>query len=124
LIGGCASTAVRDTSLVPANLAVAGDILILTKPLGTQVAGNLAAWMLNEEKWAIVSSKIDAGTAARAVQLSEISMMKLNLQAARAAKKCEAHGMTDVTGFGILGHAENLALVQDSPVDLEISSLL
>ena len=32
-------------------------------------------------------------------------MSSLNLQAAKLMHKYEAHGATDVTGFGILGHA-------------------
>jgi len=123
LIGGCASTAVRDTSLIPANKAQPGDILILTKPLGSQIAGNLAVWMLREDKWSVVISRLDAETCARAVKIAEINMMRLNLNAARASKNFGAHGTTDITGFGILGHAENLASIQEAAVDLEISSL-
>ena len=34
-----------------------------------------------------------------------------------------AHGATDVTGFGILGHASNLASAQKNPVDFVIHQL-
>lgn len=37
--------------------------------------------------------------------------------------KYDCHGCTDVTGFGILGHAENLAKVQTEAVDLKINRL-
>lgn len=37
--------------------------------------------------------------------------------------KYGAHGATDVTGFGILGHTDNLAKVQKQPVDLIIHNL-
>eukprot|EP00123_Amoebidium_parasiticum_P009710 comp19658_c0_seq1/m.23278 comp19658_c0_seq1/g.23278 ORF comp19658_c0_seq1/g.23278 comp19658_c0_seq1/m.23278 type:complete len:144 (-) comp19658_c0_seq1:208-639(-) len=37
--------------------------------------------------------------------------------------KYGAHAATDVTGFGILGHAQNLAKNQKLPVDFEISVL-
>ena len=38
-------------------------------------------------------------------------------------KKYQAHGATDITGFGLLGHAQNLVAVQQNPVDFEIHSL-
>ena len=34
-----------------------------------------------------------------------------------------AHGATDVTGFGILGHAENLAKIQQNEVNFAIHNL-
>ena len=37
------------------------------------------------------------------------SMATLNSNAATLMRKYESHGATDVTGFGLLGHAENLA---------------
>lgn len=37
--------------------------------------------------------------------------------------KYSCHGCTDVTGFGILGHAENLAKVQKNKVQLRIHTL-
>lgn len=36
-------------------------------------------------------------------------MSTLNMYAASLMKKYHAHGATDITGFGILGHAKNLA---------------
>ena len=36
-------------------------------------------------------------------------MSRLNRNAARMMHKYDAHGATDVTGFGILEHANNLA---------------
>ena len=40
------------------------------------------------------------------------SMSRLNKFGARMMKKYKSHGATDVTGFGILGHLQNLALAQ------------
>lgn len=37
------------------------------------------------------------------------SMGHLNINTAKLMKKYKAHGATDVTGFGILGHGKNLA---------------
>lgn len=38
-------------------------------------------------------------------------------------RKYNAHGATDVTGFGILGHAQNLAEIQEDDIDLELERL-
>ena len=51
------------------------------------------------------------------------SMATLNASAARLMQKYGCNGATDVTGFGILGHAENLAGAQISEVDLVINAL-
>ncbi len=45
----------------------------------------------------------------KAYYLSMESMATLNVNAARLMKKYNSHGATDITGFGILGHAQNLA---------------
>ena len=50
-------------------------------------------------------------------------MATLNRNSATLAKKYGSHGATDITGFGILGHAKNLAAVQYSDVDLVIEAL-
>ena len=51
------------------------------------------------------------------------SMATLNRNAALLMRKYASHGATDVTGFGILGHAENLAAAQHDKVDLIMHSL-
>jgi len=51
------------------------------------------------------------------------SMSTLNKNGATLMRRYECHGATDITGFGLLGHAENLAQVQKEPVDYFIHSL-
>ena len=124
LIGGTASSMILSSSIVRPDRAQPGDVLVLTKPLGTQIVGNLALWMLDDIRWnSLVSHLIDEQTARRAVTVGEESMMRLNVNAARVMSEVGAHGATDVTGFGILGHARNLAAVQKNNVDFEITSL-
>jgi selenide, water dikinase len=81
----------------------AGDALVLTKPLGVG---------------AIVTAgkRGDAGDdlLAEAVEV----MTTLNAAAAVAALEAGAHGMTDVTGFGLLGHLHGLA--RESGVAAEV----
>ncbi len=51
------------------------------------------------------------------------SMAVLNRNAASLMQKYKSHGATDVTGFGIMGHAENLAAAQINDVDLIIDRI-
>jgi selenide, water dikinase len=84
-----------------------GDALILTKPLGTGVIATAIKNGSAEQDW------IDA-----AVQ----SMTTLNMQASEliGRKEYRVHAMTDVTGFGLIGHAREMALA--SKVALRLSS--
>ena len=77
------------------NGAKAGDHLILTKPLGT----------------GIVSTALKGGLAdAALVDRSVACMTTLNRKAAELmAETAEIHACTDVTGFGFLGHALEMA---------------
>ncbi|CAE7195506.1 SelD [Symbiodinium natans] len=123
IIGGCATTTVTDKDLVRADGLQLGDVLVLTKPLGCQVAANLALWLGDPAKWQKASTRIDLDTAVRAVKKAEAGMMRLNRMAAMLMSLYGAHGATDVTGFGLLGHASNLAAVQKNDVSLEIQML-
>ena len=84
--------------------ACTGDILILTKPLGT---GILAT--------ALKRDALLEGGMADAVR----SMTTLNDGAARAALRVGVSAATDVTGFGLLGHLGNM--LEASKVAAEIS---
>jgi selenide, water dikinase len=71
-----------------------GDVLLLTKPLGT---GLLATKMK--------AGALDASAARALVE----SMVMLNAAAGAAAVTCAASAVTDITGFGLLGHASHVA---------------
>jgi selenide, water dikinase len=51
------------------------------------------------------------------------SMTRLNRMAAKLYLKHDGHASTDITGFGILGHASNLARYQENPVAFHIHTL-
>jgi selenide, water dikinase len=72
----------------------AGDALWLTKPLGTGVLTT-----------AHKNGKLEAADLASAIA----SMVTLNRAAAQAAVDAELHAATDVTGFGLVGHAHEMA---------------
>ncbi len=71
-----------------------GDVLILTKPLGMGT----------------VSTAIKRGVASTAIAAAAMQQMAtLNLAACEAMAGLEVHGATDVTGFGLVGHAIEMA---------------
>jgi selenide,water dikinase len=70
-----------------------GDVLVLTKPIGTGVLST-----------ALKRDLVDAAALAPAVA----SMTTLNAGAARAMLSTGVHAATDVTGFGLLGHLHNM----------------
>jgi len=82
---------------------VAGQSLILTKPLGIGI-------ITTAQKRNVV----DDATIAAAID----SMSRTNAEAAARAVAAGATGATDVTGFGLLGHAGRMA--QESEVSLRI----
>ncbi len=88
--------------------AQAGDILILTKPLGT----------------GLVSTALKAGSAETAdVAEATIWMRRLNLVAGRAARECAAHAATDITGFGLVGHASEMARASGVALVFDLAAL-
>lgn len=73
---------------------VAGDVLVLTKPLGV----------------GIVSTAIKRGAATpEQVDKAVESMTRLNANAAAVARAAGLRGGTDVTGYGLLGHLHEMA---------------
>ena len=128
IIGGVASSVVREEELVRPGGARAGDVLVLTKPLGTQVAANLWQWRgavtpAGARNWPKVAPFITLADAAAVYDAAVASMTRLNRNAAAALRRHGARAATDVTGFGLLGHARNLAEHSDARVSLVIDAL-
>jgi selenide,water dikinase len=123
LIGG-AATAVcaRGEYIMPYN-AQPGDVLVLTKPLGTQVAVNAHQWIEKADKWSKIKMVVTEEDVKKAYARAMSSMARLNKGAARLMHKYNAHGATDVTGFGLLGHAQNLVRAQRADVSFVIHNL-
>lgn len=122
IIGGVASSLCRESEFIRPGGAQPGDVLVLTKPLGTQVAVNLWQWR-GTPKWARAEGVATLQLAAAAFDAATESMSRLNVNAARAMHRHGAHGATDVTGFGLLGHATNLAEHSDAAIDVVIHTL-
>ena len=70
--------------------ARAGDKLLLTKPLGTGIINT-----------ALKGGLADEGAVSRAIEC----MVTLNRKASELMMELDVHACTDVTGFGLLGHA-------------------
>ena len=80
-----------------------GDVLILTKPLGTGIIA--------------FASQIDRAPPG-SVDAAARSMTALNKTASELMLEFGAHGCTDVTGFGLMGHLSEMAA--GSKVDVEV----
>lgn len=111
IIGGVAMAVCRESDMIRPDQAQPGNVLVLTKPLGTQLAVNGHQWLHQPERWAdaCTRSGLSDVQVRAAYRKACASMARLNQS---AAKLMHVHGAlcsTDVTGFGILGHAENLA---------------
>jgi len=104
--------------------AVAGDVLVLTKPLGGQVAVNVQQWSNNPTLWdSKVQHSISRETGKRAFAIASANMARLNRNAAKLMHKYSAHAATDVTGFGLMGHGNNLASNQIEAVSFRFHTL-
>jgi selenide,water dikinase len=98
--------------------ARAGDSLLLTKPIGTGVIAT-----------ALKNGRADDS----AVQSATASMTRLNREAAEALHEISAaisdgegppvHAVTDVTGFGLLGHAREMAIGSGVSMQIEHRSV-
>src|SRR5436853_1105131 len=103
-IYGLAVTGVVDLRNILANEnARPGDLLVLTKPLGTGIA----------------TTAIKRGLTSRALKKKVIALMsQTNSVGAELAEKRLVRAATDITGFGLLGHLSNLC--RASKVSAEI----
>lgn len=91
--GFSVSGTVEEEHLVMNRGAEVGDLLVLTKPIGT---GAITT--------AHKSDRAPADAVERAVEI----MVTLNAGAARAMNRVGVHAGTDVTGFGLLGHLSEM----------------
>ncbi|MGN6378541.1 MAG: selenide, water dikinase SelD, partial [Gaiellales bacterium] len=88
--------------------ARAGDVLVLTKRIGT----------------GIVTTAVKRGQPDPAVVAETVaSMTTLNRDAADALRTVAPHAVTDVTGFGLVGHARELAAAAGLRVEIEMDSV-
>ena len=80
-----------------------GDMLVLTKPLGTGILSTALKRGLIDEKTRLTMTKI---------------MKSLNKLAAEVMDKYNVHACTDVSGFGLLGHLKEMSIGSKLNVNL------
>ena len=85
-----------------------GDVLVFTKAIGTGVIGTAL------KRGIAPQASVDAATA---------SMLTLNRAACEAMLHFDVHGCTDVTGFGFLGHAREMALASGVALEIDTAAI-
>jgi selenide, water dikinase len=105
-IYGLAVTGIVDLRHVTTNAnARPGDLLVLTKPVGTGIA----------------TTAIKRGLASRSLQKRIIELMsKINLVGAELAERDLVRAATDITGYGLIGHL--MSLCRASRVSAEVDT--
>jgi selenide,water dikinase len=105
-IYGLAVTGIVDLRHVTTNAnARPGDLLVLTKPLGTGIA----------------TTAIKRGLASRSLQKKIIELMsKINIVGAELAERDLVRAATDITGYGLFGHL--VSLCRASRVSAEVDT--
>jgi len=85
-----------------------GDVLVLTKSIGTGV----------------ISTALKRGIARESdVEASIQSMLTLNRRACEAMLAFDVHGCTDITGFGLIGHVREMALASRVTIEIEAGAV-
>lgn len=81
-----------------------GDVLILTKPLGAGIMNT-----------AMKAELVDEDTSKKVIEI----MVHLNKYVAMSFKKFDANSVTDVTGFGLIGHGIEMAKGSDVTIVID-----
>jgi len=85
-----------------------GDVLVLTKPLGTGILST-----------AIKRGMVDESLRKEVTRL----MATLNKTPAEVMKNYEVHACTDVTGFGLLGHLKEMSMASHCDVEVDFEKV-
>ena len=104
-IYGLAVTGIVDVRHVTTNAnARSGDLLVLTKPLGTGIA----------------TTAIKRGIASRALRKKVVALMsKINIAGAKLAELRLVRAATDITGYGLMGHLVSLCRASRVCADID-----
>jgi selenide,water dikinase len=121
IIGGAATGMEDPKKIIYTKGAKPGDRLFLTKPLG--IAPAMAAYRLckEEEENRELLQGIPKNLLETAINQAIRSMVTSNKPVAEAMQQIPVHAATDVTGFGLKGHASSMAEL--GKVDIIIDNL-
>jgi selenide,water dikinase len=124
IIGGVAMSTLKESDFIRPDGAQPGDVLVLTKPIGTQLVVNLHQWLQrNSQQWSKAKELVTPQEVIDIYEYSIDLMSYLNRTAAILMHKYKGHAATDVTGFGLIRHATNLAANQKEDVAFIIDTL-
>tara|TARA_Y100001970_G_C14217407_1_gene850509 strand:+ start:1508 stop:2416 length:909 start_codon:yes stop_codon:yes gene_type:complete len=99
---------VKESKMWKNSEAQIGDSLVLTKPIGTGV----------------IATAIKKGNAStNSIKAATKSMAMLNKNAANGLKNLDVHAVTDVTGFGLLGHVSEMCKNSNVSAEIHFSEL-
>ncbi len=118
VFGGIALGTAHPGDIVYSHGAKTGDVVLLTKPLGIQPAMRSYRDLQDEKRDELLSEFKE--TDLKRMQDVAVTLMTFsNLEIAQAMRKVGVNAATDVTGFGLLGHAGNVSSL--SGVDVVIN---
>jgi len=100
---------IHPAAIITKGGAQPGDALLLTKPIGTGVL--------------LTAAQRDFEDTAAGFDHAVRSMLTLNRHASHLARAAGVNGMTDVTGFALLGHASEMALQSRTRFTIEASAV-
>ncbi|MCB9906646.1 MAG: selenide, water dikinase SelD [Planctomycetes bacterium] len=108
LFGFAVTGLVHEDKVIANSGAQAGDVLYLTKPLG------MGSITTGNRKGLLTPEELD--------QASRV-MATLNREAAHAMIQAGAKAATDITGFGLVGHAHNIAAASQVTLAFDMQAL-
>uniref|UniRef100_H2YQM3 PurM-like N-terminal domain-containing protein n=1 Tax=Ciona savignyi TaxID=51511 RepID=H2YQM3_CIOSA len=135
LIGGVATTVCQQNEFIMPDNAVPGDVLVLTKPLGTQVACNAHQWLeQRNDKWNRIKLIVSEDEVEKAYHDAMFNMARLNrtggllicLPREQAAKYCAEIKKVEGNQAWIIGIVEagsRTARIIDKPRVIEVQTL-
>ena len=121
LLGGCAIGISHPAKITYSSTAEPGDVLILTKALGTQPA--MAIYRLLRDSEVSLEDVFPNLSTTELELLPEMAIKTMTTSEKPVAEiihEIPIHASTDVTGFGLVGHAQEMA--ENSKVNITIDS--
>lgn len=106
--GLCVSGFVHPDKVYKNHGAAAGDVLILTKKVGSGV----------------INTAVKGGMASAEAEAAAVAVMsRLNKTAKRVSERYTVHACTDITGFGVIGHCCEMAEASEVSLELYTGSI-
>ena len=121
LVGGVASGIAHPDQVVTHKNAQPNDIVLLTKPLGTQPAMACYRGLLDSSVAEQILGVMSRKEAEELVRKGIDIMTTTNKPVAETMMAVKPHASTDVTGFGLLGHSREIA--EASKVNIDIHTI-